>query len=215
MSKPKITVVDYGVGNLLSVQRAFEYCGSDVLLVSDPESILSAERVVLPGVGAFKNAMHALKDRGLVNPLKELAKKGTPLLGICLGMQLLFEESEEFGLTEGLGLIPGRVVRLPSNTVTGKVHKIPHIGWNGLSPTESHRSWGETILKDNLPGDATYYVHSFMSVPTSSEHRIADSFYGGHRIPAVVALNRITGCQFHPEKSGEVGLRIIRRFCED
>jgi imidazole glycerol-phosphate synthase subunit HisH len=215
MSRTKITVVDYGVGNLLSVQRAFEYCGSNVLLASDPDSILSAERVVLPGVGAFENAMQALKDRGLVKPLKQLAEKGTPLLGICLGMQLLFDESEEFGLTEGLGLIPGRVVRLPSITVTGKAQKIPHIGWNLLSLAESQHSWGKTILQDNLPGDATYYVHSFMSVPSISEHRIADCFYGGHRIPAVVAMNRIYGCQFHPEKSGEVGLRIIRRFCAD
>ena len=137
MSKPKITVIDYGVGNLLSVQRGLEHCGAEVILTSDPEAVLAAERVVLPGVGAFANAMEALQERGLVPALQALAEKRTPLLGICLGMQMLLDESEEFGLTNGLGLIPGRVVPVPTTTTSGEEQKIPHIGWSGLVPAES------------------------------------------------------------------------------
>ena len=215
MSKPKITVIDYGVGNLLSVQRGFEYCGAEVLLTADQDAILSAERVVLPGVGAFANAMQALHERGLIPIIQMLSQKRTPLLGICLGMQLLLDESEEFGLTKGLGLIPGRVVPLPSSTCNGGPQKIPHIGWNRLVPAESRGNWASTLLNDNQHGEAAYFVHSFMAVPTDSMHRLADCYYGGHLIPAAIFRERITGCQFHPEKSGEVGLKILKRFCAD
>ncbi|NBO20246.1 MAG: imidazole glycerol phosphate synthase subunit HisH [Proteobacteria bacterium] len=215
MSKPKITVIDYGVGNLLSVQRGLEHCGAEVILTSDPEAVLAAERVVLPGVGAFANAMEALQERGLVPALQALAEKRTPLLGICLGMQMLLDESEEFGLTNGLGLIPGRVVPVPTTTTSGEEQKIPHIGWSGLVPAESRSDLKGTLLKDNRPGEATYFVHSFMAVPSDPQHRLADCLYGGHRISATIARDRITGCQFHPEKSGAVGLKILRRFCAD
>jgi glutamine amidotransferase len=212
MSKPEITLIDYGVGNLLSVRRGLEHCGAKVVLTSDPEAVIAASHVVLPGVGAFANAMQALEERNLVPAMRELAKRGTPLLGICLGMQLLLDESEEFGLTPGLGLIPGRVVPIPTRTVSGDVQKIPHIGWNGLIPAEGHTDWRNSILADNAPGEAAYFVHSFMSVPSEPAHRVADCFYGGHRVAAVIARDQITACQFHPEKSGEVGLRILRRF---
>lgn len=212
MSKPNITVIDYGVGNLLSVQRGLEHCGAEVVLTSDPEAVIAANRVVLPGVGAFANAMQALEERSLVPAIRELAKRGTPLLGICLGMQLLLDESEEFGLTPGLGLIPGRVVPIPIATVAGETQKIPHIGWNGLVPAEGRLGWHASVLTDTAPGDATYFVHSFMSVPADPAHRVADCFYGGHRVAAVIAKDHITACQFHPEKSGEVGLKILRRF---
>jgi glutamine amidotransferase len=212
MSKPEITLIDYGVGNLLSVRRGLEHCGAKVVLTSDPEAVIAASHVVLPGVGAFANAMQALEERNLVPAMRELAKRGTPLLGICLGMQLLLDESEEFGLTPGLGLIPGRVVPIPTRTVSGDVQKIPHIGWNGLIPAEGHTDWRTSILADNAPDEAAYFVHSFMSVPSEPAHRVADCFYGGHRVAAVIAKDQITACQFHPEKSGEVGLRILRRF---
>lgn len=215
MSKPEVTVIDYGVGNLLSVQRGLEHCGAQVILTADPEAVIAAKRVVLPGVGAFANAMQALQERGLVPAIQGLARKGTPLLGICLGMQLLLDESEEFGLTKGLGLIPGRVVPVPMQTVAGEPQKIPHIGWNGLVPAESRANWSGSLLQDNMPGEAAYFVHSFMSVPADPADRLADCFYGGHRVSAAIARNRITGCQFHPEKSGEVGLKILRRFCAD
>jgi glutamine amidotransferase len=215
MSKPEVTVVDYGVGNLLSVQRGLEHCGAHVVLSADPEVVASASRVVLPGVGAFANAMEALRARGLVPAIRELAIRRTPLLGICLGMQLLLEESEEFGLTEGLGLIPGRVVPVPTVTTGGEVQKIPHIGWNALHYAEACHDWRNTLLADNRPGEAVYFVHSFMAVPVDPAHRLADCLYGGNRISAVIGRENIMGCQFHPEKSGVVGLKILRNFCAD
>ena len=209
---PEVTVIDYGVGNLLSVRRGLEHCGAKVVLSADQAQILSSKRVVLPGVGSFGNAMQALERLALVAAIRELAERKTPLLGICLGMQLLLDESEEFGITAGLGVIPGRVIPVPSTTTSGGTQKIPHIGWSALQPSEASKGWSGTLLQDNLPGDATYFVHSFMAVPTNPAHRIADCLYGGHRIPAAIGRDRITGCQFHPEKSGDLGLRILRRF---
>jgi glutamine amidotransferase len=212
LSATEVTVIDYGVGNLLSVQRGLEHCGAKVILSSDPEQILAAKRVVLPGVGAFGNAMQALNSLGLVSVIREIGQRKTPLLGICLGMQLLFEESEEFCNTKGLGLIPGRVIPIPAVTVSGVEQKIPHIGWNTLLPARARSDWHGSLLQDNRPGDATYFVHSFMALPADPAHRIADCDYGGHLVSAVVGRDQITGCQFHPEKSGEVGLKILRRF---
>lgn len=215
MNAPKITVIDYGVGNLLSVQRGLEYCGAEVTLTSNPEKILAANRVVLPGVGAFGNAMQALQQLGLVTVIREIAQRQTPLLGICLGMQLLLEESEEFGITAGLGLIPGRVIPVPAKSISGEVQKIPHIGWSALQLSRESTGWHGTLLEDNRSGESVYFVHSFMAVTTDSAHCIAECIYGGHSISATIAKDKITGCQFHPEKSGEVGLKILRRFCAD
>jgi imidazole glycerol-phosphate synthase subunit HisH len=212
MQTSDITIIDYGVGNLLSVQRGFEYCGATVTLSSDPEIILSADRVVLPGVGAFGNAMQALKQLGLVDTLREVALLGIPLLGICLGMQLMLEESDEFGFTAGLGLIPGRVVAIPSKTVSGEPHKVPHIGWSALKLSATACDWSGTVLENTRPDEAAYFVHSYMSVPSNSDYLIAECAYGGHLIPAVIKRDHVTGCQFHPEKSGEVGLKILRAF---
>lgn len=204
-------MIDYGVGNLLSVQRGLEHCGAKVTLTADPEQILAASRVVLPGVGAFGNGMQSLERLGLVAVVRELAQRKTPLLGICLGMQLLLEESEEFGVTAGLGLIPGRVIPVPNITLSGAAQKIPHIGWNALQPSNA-AGWQQTLLQDNRLGEAAYFVHSFMAVPTDPAHRLADCLYGGHKIAATIGRDQITGCQFHPEKSGEVGLKVLRRF---
>jgi glutamine amidotransferase len=212
MSEPEVVVIDYGVGNLLSVQRGLEHCGARVTLTADPKQILAAERVVLPGVGSFGNAMQALQRLGLVSPIRELAYRQTRLLGICLGMQLLLEESEEFGFTTGLGLIPGRVIPVPVQTTSGEMQKIPHVGWNALQPSSASRGWSGTLLQDNCPLEAAYFVHSFMAVPSDPNHRIAECVYGGHPVPAAIGRDQITGCQFHPEKSGEVGLKILRRF---
>lgn len=212
MSKPEVTVIDYGVGNLLSVQRGLEHCGAKVTLTADSKQILAARRVVLPGVGAFGNAMQALERLGLVAVIQELAHRKTPLLGICLGMQLLLDESEEFGHTSGLGLIPGRVMHVPTQTLLGDKQKIPYIGWNALQPSDSSTDWNGTILQDIEIDEAVYFVHSFMAVPTNPAHRIAECVSGGHKISAAIGHDQITGCQFHPEKSGEVGLKILRRF---
>ena len=212
MNIPRVTVIDYGVGNLLSVQRGLEQCGAHVTLTSDAEQILSASRIVLPGVGAFQNGMQALEQLGLIEVIQEIANRKTPLLGICLGMQLLLTESEEFGLTKGLGLIPGRVIPVPTHALNGETQKIPHIGWSSLQYSNIEKKWDGSVLHDNQPGSAAYFVHSFMAIPDLGEHRVADCVYGGHRVPAVIACNQISGCQFHPEKSGEVGLKVLRRF---
>lgn len=208
----EVTVVDYGLGNLFSVQRALEHCGGAVVLSSDPDAIVRAPRVLLPGVGAFAGGMAELKSRGLDQALREVARRGTPLLGICLGMQLLLDESEEFGLTPGLRIIPGSVVPIPSVTVEGLPQKIPHIGWNELQPTAGRQGWEGTLLADLRPGAAVYFVHSFMAQPAEASDRIADCSYGGHAVSAVISRGNVTGCQFHPEKSGELGLGVLRRF---
>ena len=215
MSTPEVTIIDYGVGNILSVQRGLEYCGAKVLLTSNPELILASKRVVLPGVGAFPNAMEALNKLKLISVIQELGKLRTPLLAICLGMQLLMDQSDEFGDTKGLGLIPGRVVAVPVETTTGDFQKIPHIGWSSLHFSGESENWKDTLLHDNQPEDAAYFVHSYMALPSNQRNQVAHTLYGGHRISAVISKNQITGCQFHPEKSGEVGLKMLRRFCLD
>lgn len=215
MSAPEITVIDYGVGNLLSVRRGLEHCGANVTVTADPKVVVASGKVVLPGVGAFRSAMETLHQLDLVEAIREVAARGTPLLGICLGMQLLLDTSEEFGATEGLGLIHGGVVPIPSVTIAGEPQKIPHIGWNALGLPAGRKDWHATLLQDNAVGDAAYFVHSFMAMPADSGHRVADALYGGHAVSAVIARDNVSGCQFHPEKSGEVGLKILRRFCLD
>jgi len=212
MKVPQVTIIDYGVGNLLSVKRGFEYCGAEVVLTSNPKLILNSERVVLPGVGAFPNAMKALGNLNLIPVIQKLDELRTPLLAICLGMQLLMEESDEFGVTGGLGIIPGRVVEVPIKSTIGGIQKIPHIGWSTLHPSGEAEDWNGSLLENFKPGDACYFVHSFMAQPSDEKNRVADAMYGGHRISAMISKNRTIGCQFHPEKSGEVGLRILRNF---
>lgn len=207
----EVTVVDYGIGNLFSVCRALEHCGGKVTLTSDPEIILNSGRVLLPGVGAFAHGMEELAHQGLVEAVRGAARRGNALLGICLGMQLLLDESEEFGLTPGLGLIPGRVVPIPSTTATGQPQKVPHVGWNELLPADG-AAWKGTVLADMPVGAAVYFVHSFMAVPQNPAHRLADCIYGGTRVAAVIARDNVVGCQFHPEKSGEFGLALLRTF---
>lgn len=210
MSDGEVILIDYGAGNLLSVGRSLEHCGAKVVITADPKKILSGSRVVLPGVGAFANAMVILNELQLAGVICEVARRGTPLLGICLGMQLLFDESEEFGRTNGLGLIQGKVVSIPGETVDGNLLKIPHIGWNSLYPSD-HVNWGNSLLADISPGEAVYFVHSFMAHP-SSKDRVADCIYGGYKVSAVIAKKNVVGCQFHPEKSGSVGLRVLKKF---
>lgn len=209
---PKVTVIDYGFGNIFSVQKSLERCGATVTVSAEPETIIKSDRLVLPGVGAFGNAMKALAERNLITPIQQVAASGTPLLGICLGMQLLLSESEEFQRVEGLNLIPGCVVPAPDKDLDGNRLKIPHIGWNHLTPL-THKGWQHPLLQNNLAGEAMYFVHSFMALPDDESARIADCHYGGNTIAAVIGQNNVLGCQFHPEKSGEAGLRLIKAFC--
>lgn len=207
----KVVVIDYGIGNLLSVTRAFEAVGVEVQLTNQHRSIAAADRLVVPGVGAFGDGMRGLHQRDLVDPIREFTTKGRPFLGICLGMQLMLDESEEFGLHAGLGLIPGRIVQAPTVDPAGRPVKVPHIGWNALQPGQRN-DWDGTILQGIPAGAACYFVHSFMAVPHDPAALLAKCTYSGYPITAVVAQNYLYGCQFHPEKSGTVGLKILENF---
>lgn len=209
-----VSILDYGAGNLLSVARSFETQNCDIHFISTPEEILKSERLILPGVGAFKDGMTHLNALRLVEPIREFAASGKPFLGICLGMQMLLDRSYEFGIHEGLGLVEGEVLQIPLHNHNQQKHKIPHIGWNELQAPRGNASWQSTIL-EHIPVESTmYFVHSFMAIPQKSEHNLAITDYNGISISAVIRKDNIYGCQFHPEKSGENGLTIIKTFLE-
>ena len=208
----KVTIIDYGLSNLLSVQHAFAHFGAETLVTDKAADILAAEALVLPGVGAFQDGMNGLEKLGLVEPIRQKAAAGTPLLGICLGMQMLFDESEEFGLHAGLGLIPGRVVKIPDTDADGQPQRVPHISWNGLWPAGGRTDFAGTALASVTPGQECYFVHSYEAKPTNEADRLADTRYGGRAVCAAAAHGSVLGCQFHPEKSGPVGLGILQGF---
>lgn len=195
-------IVDYGVGNLFSLRSSLKFIGEEADLIADPDKLRLYDRIILPGVGAFGDAAKKLQDTGLGEETVRLAKSGKPVMGICLGMQLLLDKSLEFGEHRGLGLISGEV--RPISETIPKGLKIPHIGWNGLD-FKPHE-----IFKDIKQGDCVYFVHSFHA--TSCPDVIATTDYGAPLV-AAVAKDSVVGCQFHPEKSGEVGLKILRAFC--
>lgn len=196
-------IIDYGVGNLFSLRSSFAFLGEPVRVSSDPDEIYKADRVILPGVGAFADAAARLRAGGLDEAVKSVAKKGTPLLGICLGMQLLFDASEEYGYHAGLGLLPGCVRRIP---VPDESYKIPQIGWNSLHIVREH-----PLFANTNEGDFVYFVHSFHA-EDCGEALLATTDYGT-TVTAAAARDNVCGTQFHPEKSGEVGLSILRAFC--
>ncbi|MBQ8621013.1 MAG: imidazole glycerol phosphate synthase subunit HisH [Oscillospiraceae bacterium] len=198
-----IAIVDYGVGNLFSLQSSFAAIGADVTVTADPEVLKAADQIVLPGVGAFEDAAKKLRETGLGGLLVALAAAGKPLLGICLGMQLLFEKSYEFGEHEGLGLIPGSVK--PIADVIPAALKIPHIGWNALRFKKD-----SPLFSGVREGDCVYFVHSYYAADCG-ESVIATAEYGAE-LTAAVEKGNVYGCQFHPEKSGAVGLEILRAF---
>lgn len=212
MTVSKVTVLDYGVGNLYSVQRAFEVCGaSDICISSDPDAIRNADRLVLPGVGAFADGMRGLRDRRLDQAICEFANSGRPLLGICLGMQMLATTSEEFGEHAGLNLIPGRVRPMPSKDLDGVGLKTPFIGWSHLNcPPDVH--WEGSVLESISGKQAVYLIHSFQFTPDSQSNMLGTYQYGGHNVTAAIVKDNIVGLQFHPEKSGKIGLRILSSF---
>jgi imidazole glycerol-phosphate synthase subunit HisH len=207
----RVAVVDYDIGNLYGVQRALETAGGAVLLTADAAAIAAAERVVLPGVGAFADCMQGLRERGLVDVVRNYALGGKPLLGICVGMQMLADASEEFGQHEGLGVIPGTVRAVPASDVEGRPHNIPHIGWSALS-RPAGRDWRGTPLENTEPDTFVYLVHSFALLPARESDRLADCHYGGHRICAAIGRGNVFGTQFHPEKSGPAGLAMLAAF---
>lgn len=196
-----VTMVDYGIGNLRSVQKALEYVGARVTLTGDPDEVRRARKLILPGVGAFGAGMDALQLRGLVRPIIEAVAEGKPLLGICLGMQLLFDESEELGQHKGLGMIPGRVLRFP-----GAGLPVPHMGWNQIEHDGSH-----SLLAGVPDGAHAYFVHSYYCEPLAPDVCVGSTHYG-ERFAAVVGCDQTFGLQFHPEKSQHIGLRILENF---
>lgn len=208
----RVTVVDYGIGNLLSVQRACEFCGVEVEFTDSSSGIDNADHLILPGVGAFADGMAGLRERRLVDSIRNYAAQNRPFLGICLGMQMMLEVGEEFGKHEGLGLIPGQVIRMPAEGKDGKVHKTPYIGWAELVYAQPFLVWRNTILNSISPSESVYFVHSYVAKTQQKEHSLASYFYSGQEICAVIKSGNLYGCQFHPEKSGRVGLKIIRDF---
>lgn len=209
----QITLLDYGMCNLLNVARAFEHCGADVTITEDSSIALAAEKLVVPGVGAFRDSIREVEARGFDDAIKRFVDTGRPFLGICVGMQMLFEASEEFGDHPGLGIIGGSVMALPKLTIDGVIQRIPHIGWNHLTVPENGQSWHGSLL-ETFEGryPAVYFVHSFAAVPTDPSVRLADTIYGGHRVCAAIQRDNIMATQFHPERSGEIGLDILRGF---
>ncbi len=201
-----VAIVDYGVGNLFSLVSSFRILGEDAVATADPEIIRAADRILLPGVGAFGDAIEKLRASGLGDLLCDEARRGKPLLGICLGMQLLFEVSYEYGEYKGLGLLSGSVK--PMADVIPDSYKIPQIGWNSLKITRKECELFKYVNED----DYVYFVHSFYAADCE-DSLVAYTEYGAD-ITAAVAKGNVYGCQFHPEKSGEVGLRILKAFCE-
>ena len=200
-----IAIVDYGVGNLYSLQSSFAKIGVDVVVTSDKKTIASAEKVILPGVGAFEDAAQKLRAQGLDEFLRGQVQTGKYVMGICLGMQLLFEKSFEYGTHAGLGLLKGNVV--PMKGVIDESLKVPHIGWNGLQFTRPH-----FLFKYLKEGDCAYFVHSYYA--TDCEDSVIAVTEYDKLLTAAVAKDNVLGCQFHPEKSGDVGLKILKAFCE-
>ncbi len=195
-----IAIIDYGMGNLHSVSKAVERLGYETVVTADPQTILSADGAILPGVGAFGDAMQNLRETGLDETAKQFAATGKPMLGICLGMQLLFAESDEYGTHEGLGLLPGKVIRFEGD------YKIPHMGWNKLDFVQ-----GKSPLFNGVTGGHVYFVHSFHAKPELVGDLLATTEYY-QQVTAIVGRERLFGMQFHPEKSGELGMQLLGNF---
>ena len=199
----QVAIIDYGVGNLRSVEKAFAATGCDAIVSGDENVLREAERLVLPGVGAFGACMRALKERGFDRLVREKVSVGTPLLGVCVGMQMLFEESDEFGSTPGLGLLKGSVRRFGNELV------VPQVGWNRIHQKREH-----ALFEGVADGAFCYFVHSFYCQPRDEEVIAGETEYG-QRYASVVAQGNVCGVQFHPEKSQDIGLRMLRNFATD
>lgn len=198
----RVTIIDYGVGNFRNVQKAFQAVGAEAEISDSVEVVAAAEVVVLPGVGAFGDAINNLRRRGLDQPVLAAVQIGKPLLGICVGLQLLFDESEEMGQHRGLGILAGKVVRFPQNLT------VPHMGWNQIEPERDH-----PLLNNIDRGDFAYFAHSYYARPDEPDDIIACTDYG-QRYASIVGRNNVCAIQFHPEKSQQVGLQILRNFVQ-
>lgn len=206
------TILDFGVGNLFSVQKALEKSGFEkVIIASDESQIKNADRLILPGVGAFSNGMKGIHDINCIDPIKDFAKSGKPILGICLGMQMLGTQSHEFGINNGLNLIPGQIIKIPSEDSDGIKRRVPFVGWTELKINESYGG-NTSILDKSTPNSSVYLVHSYQFVTEEEKDALAFYEYNGINITAAIQHENIIGLQFHPEKSSEVGLKILNHF---
>lgn len=222
------TIIDYGIGNLRSIEKAFQAVGAEVLRTDDPNAVAEAERLVLPGVGAFGACIDEIRRRELEAPILDAIEASTPFLGVCVGMQLLFEVGEEHGEQQGLGVLPGRVVHFNAEAAvtanacvvddgtagvatqpeTETALKVPHMGWNTIEPTRP-----SPLLRGIDAGDYVYFVHSYHAAPERADDVLATTTYG-HAFPAIVERDHVYGVQFHPEKSQDVGLRLLQNFVQ-
>lgn len=207
-SRLKIALVDYGLGNLYSILRAMCCFDVDVIVTEEAEEIEKADGILLPGVGAFTAGMKGLELRGLAGAIKKAAKQNKPMLGICLGAQLMLTEGHEFGRRSGLDIIKGKVIRFP---FLEKPEKIPHVGWNKIAPSVAS-AWRGTIFNSLGADDQMYFVHSYIMQPAKKAEILAVTSYGDYKFCSAIRKGNIYGCQFHPEKSGQVGLKIISQF---
>tara|TARA_B110000858_G_scaffold152525_1_gene173767 strand:- start:206 stop:853 length:648 start_codon:yes stop_codon:yes gene_type:complete len=212
MKKKKITIIDFGVGNLLSLKRAFENVGAEVMITNKQEKIINSSYIVLPGVGAFQNAMKSIINLKLVDCIKNVADKKLPLLGICLGAQLLLQKSEEFGTTDGLGIIKGAVKPINLFNIKKKKIIIPHIGWANIVSTNDVENKDNLLFKDLNKDDFFYFVHSYVSKPLTKEQILYKTNYEDIDITAIHGTDNVYGFQFHPEKSGLSGLKLLKNF---
>lgn len=212
MSK-KVVIVDYQLGNLFSVKQACSYLGYTAEVSSNPKSLLNADYVILPGVGAFKDAMKNMDDLGLAEGIKDYVKRGKPLMGVCLGLQLLLTGSEEFGNTSGLNLIPGTVQKFSVQSIGQQVYKVPQIQWNTINEPVAGR-WEGTPLNVCKNGDFMYFVHSFYAAPSDSKYIVATTTYGNQQYCSALSKDNVFATQFHPEKSTLFGVNIYKAWFE-
>lgn len=210
MTSPRVQIVDYRLGNLFSIQQACRHAGIDAFVSDSAEQLQSVDGIILPGVGAYGNAMQSLRELQLTEPLKQAARAGTPLFGICLGMQLLFEGSEEFGEHEGLGLISGKICRIPDQLLNGRQLRVPNVGWNRI---EFRRGREAEPVLDGVPDNTfMYFVHSYCARSVPEADQLTTTVYGEFRYCSAVLRGSILGCQFHPEKSAQAGLRLYENW---
>tara|TARA_B100000029_G_scaffold480030_1_gene527667 strand:+ start:1960 stop:2601 length:642 start_codon:yes stop_codon:yes gene_type:complete len=209
----KIVIIDYGCGNILNLVRALDFLGYKSEATKDKKKIINSSHLILPGVGAFGNAMQLLEKNDLIETIKEYVKFGKkPLLGICLGMQVLLSKSKEHGIHKGLNLIEGEVIKIASSNQE-KI-KVPHIGWNEIYPNKDIKALDNKFFDKAIIGKSFYFVHSYIGITTNPQFTLASCNYSGVNIPSVIKSENIMGCQFHPEKSDKNGLKFLQNFCE-
>ncbi|HTQ63442.1 MAG TPA: imidazole glycerol phosphate synthase subunit HisH [Puia sp.] len=210
----KVVIIDYQLGNLFSVRQACNFIGYNAVITTDKKELLKADYAILPGVGAFADAMKNLAQSDLVSPIKDFIASGRPFMGVCLGLQLLFTESEEFGMSKGLNIIEGTVKHFPGRNAANEISKVPQIGWNKIFETKN-QPWKNTPLRDCRSGDYMYFVHSFYVKPQSEKPVLSETTYGDLTYCSSIYQDNVFACQFHPEKSGMYGVEIYRKWFVD